>query len=143
MKSLLALTTVVMLGAALPGLAASQATPPPQTAPPAAKPADVSPIVGKWNGSVDAGQGPMSFVIDIKFDGKKVTGTLTGDQGVLPLNDGLFADNKLSFTISFDTPQGPFAVGFTGTLKDDVITGTADAGQMGQLPFRAERAKDK
>ena len=141
MKKLMVLVTAILL---VPGLfARASAAQDPQTqTPPAAKPADAAAsIAGKWNGSVDAGQGPMDLQIELKLDGKKVTGTLTGQQGTMAVTNGEFADNKLTFSISVDTSQGPLTVVFTATLKDNVLTGTADAGQMGSFPFHAERPK--
>jgi hypothetical protein len=140
----IALTIAVLLSAGLSAAlgAAPRSVQDPQT-PPAAKPADKPiTVAGKWNGSVDAGNGPTGFVFELKLDGKKVTGSLTGDYGTSAI-DGEFADNKLTFSISLDTPNGAFTVAFTGTLKDDVLTGTADLGEMGSFPFKAERAKDK
>jgi hypothetical protein len=139
-RKFIVLTAAVLISVGLS--AASLPAQDPQT-PPAAKPAEKpTTIAGKWNGSVDAGNGPMGFVIEFKLDGKKVTGSLTGDYGTSAI-DGEFADNKLTFTITVDTPNGAFTVVFTGTLKDDALTGTADLGQMGSFPFKAERAKDK
>jgi hypothetical protein len=142
-KKLMVLTTAVLLSAAL-SAAAQVASPPvqnPQT--PAAKPPDKpTTIAGKWNGSIDVGNGPTYFVIEFKLDGKKVTGSLTGDYGTSAL-EGEFADNKLTFSIAVDTPNGAFTVAFAGTFKDDALSGTADVSQMGSFPFKAERAKDK
>jgi len=143
-QKFLVLTTAVLVFAGLSGASPAASTPvqDPQ-APPAAKPADKpTTIAGKWNGSIDPGNGPTSFVLEIKLDGKKVTGSLTGDYGTSAI-DGEFADDKLTFSITVDTPNGAFTVAFSGTLKDDALTGTADLGQMGSFPFKAERAKDK
>jgi hypothetical protein len=139
-KKMLLLTTAVLLMVGASGTSMFAQTP--QT-PPAAKPADApTSIAGKWNLSVDTGQGSMESILEVKLDGKKVTGTLTGQQGASPIT-GEFADNKLTFTMNYDSPNGSILVSFTCTLKDNVITGTADAGQMGSFPIRAERAKDK
>ena len=144
MRKPFVLTIAVLLSASLSAAlgAAPRSFQDPQT-PPAAKPADKpSTIAGKWNGSVDPGNGPTYFVLELKLDGKKVTGSLTGDYGVSQV-DGEFADSKLTFSITVDTPNGALTVAFTSTLKDDALTGTADLGQMGSFPFKAERAKDK
>jgi hypothetical protein len=139
-KKILLLTAAALLIVGASGTPMSAQTP--QT-PPAAKPADApTSVAGKWNLSIDTGQGSMESVLDVKLDGKKVTGTLTGQQGETAIT-GEFADNKLTFTMNYDTPNGSIVVSFACTLKDNVITGTADAGQMGSFPIRAERAKDK
>jgi hypothetical protein len=143
MKKLMVLVAALVLAPGLLARARAAAQDPQTQTPPATKPADATAtIAGKWNGSVDAGQGPMDLQIDLKIDGKKVTGTLVGQQGTMAVT-GEFADNKLTFSISIDTSQGPLTVVFNATLKDNVLTGTADAGQMGSFPFHAERPKDK
>jgi opacity protein-like surface antigen len=143
MKKMMVLLTAILLAPSLLARAAAAAQDP-KSPTPAAKPADAAATVaGKWNGAVDAGQGPMDLQIDLKLDGKKVTGTLTGQQGTMDVTNGEFADNKLTFTIAVDTAQGPLTVVFTATLKDNALTGTADAGQVGSFPFHAERPKDK
>lgn len=114
-----------------------------QQAPAAAKPADAPPTVaGKWDGTLSLDNGPIEVGLEIKLDGKKVSGTITGDQGTYPI-DGEFADNKLTFSMSFDPGSGPLTVTFTCTLKDGALTGTVDISQMGSYPFSAQRAKDK
>ena len=47
----------------------------------------------------------MQSTLDVKEDGKKVTGTLTSPQGAGPI-EGEFADGKLTFSMSFDAPNG-------------------------------------
>jgi len=136
-----ALVAVLALSASLSAQTAGQSGAPPPPAPKAdAKPA--TGIAGKWNVSVDVNGNAMLSVLDVKIDGKKVTGTLTGDNGAMPVQ-GEFADNKLMLTFSFDSANGAVGVTFNATLKDDVLTGTADAGQAGSFPFKAERVKEK
>jgi hypothetical protein len=143
MKKLFLFTTAVLVATSIsvaPTRAQGQQAPP---TPPAAKPADkATTIAGKWSVAIDTGQGSMESILEIKLDGKKVTGTLTGQQGTTPI-EGEYTDPKLTFAMTFDTPNGSIPVTFTCSLKDDVFTGTADAGQMGSFPMRAQRVKDK
>jgi len=101
-------------------------------------------IVGKWNVSVETQQGPNTSVLDVKLDGKKVTGTLSSQLGETPV-EGEFADGKLTFSISFQGSNGNFQIAFSGAFKEDgTIAGTMDiAGQNMQMPWKAERVKDK
>jgi hypothetical protein len=117
-----------------------------QQAPPAEKPqpkteAKTPPsIAGKWNMTVNTEQGAMAVVLELKLDGKKLTGTLTSDRGETAL-EGEYADGKLSFAISFQGGGGEMTIGFSGALKEDgTLAGTMDFGQ-GQMAWKAERPK--
>ncbi len=97
MKKYFALVAALALSASLSAQTAGQAGAAGAAAAPAQKP-DAKPatgIAGKWNVSVDVNGNAMLSVLDVKVDGKKVTGTLTGDQGAMPV-EGEFADNKLT-----------------------------------------------
>lgn len=97
-------------------------------------------IAGKWDMTIDADQGAMQASLDMKQDGKKVTGTITSPQGPAAL-EGEYADGKLTFSISFDSPNGSMQIGFNATMKGDgSLAGMLDFGQ-GQIPWRAVRAK--
>src|SRR5262245_14425912 len=99
MKKLLSL--VAVLGLLAPALAAQgQSTPPP--AKPEQKPeqkTETRPApspAGKWNVSVQTAQGGMESTLDMKLDGKKVTGTMASQMGETPI-EGEFAEGKLKF----------------------------------------------
>jgi hypothetical protein len=138
MRKVLLVAIGLALATTLPARAMqSQQTPPPQ----APKPEQKAPasIAGKWDMTVETDQGQMQTLLEIKLDGKKVTGTITGPQGAGPI-EGEFADNKLTFSMSFDSPNGSMNIAFNGTLKDDALSGTLDFGQ-GQIPWHATRSK--
>ncbi|HYN07529.1 MAG TPA: hypothetical protein VES67_09080 [Vicinamibacterales bacterium] len=120
--------------------AAQQQTPPPAQEKPAEAKAPAS-IAGKWNMTVDTQQGSMPVTLVMKLDGKKVTGTVTSQQGETPL-EGEFAENKLTFWIKFQGGGGEMNITFNATHKkeDDTLSGTWDFGQ-GAMNWKAERAK--
>jgi len=133
------LVTIGLALATLPARALpSQQTPPPAEQPKPEQKAPAS-IAGKWDMTVESDQGQMQTLLEMKLDGKKVTGTITGPQGAGPI-EGEFADNKLTFTMAFDSPNGSMSIAFSGTLKDDAFTGVLDFGQ-GQIPWHATRSK--
>ena len=85
----------------------------------------------------------MSNTMDLKVDGKKVTGTIVSQMGTSEL-EGEFADGTLAFNMSVDTPNGSLQIAWTGALKDDgTLSGTASVGDMGQMNWTASRIKDK
>jgi hypothetical protein len=125
------------------GLAAQ--TPTPNEQAPAAKPdPKAAPaLAGKWSLSVETPQGTMTNTMDLKLDGKNVTGTITSQMGTNELV-GEFTDGKLTFNMSVDTPNGSLQIAWSGAFKDDgTLSGTASLGDMGQMNWTASRLKDK
>lgn len=100
-------------------------------------------VTGKWNMSVEMQDGAHTSTIDLKLDGKKVTGTVNSELGVAPLT-GEFADGKITFTLSLEGPNGTLQFGFSGTMKDDgTMAGGMTMGETGGIPWSAARVKDK
>lgn len=123
---------------------AGQQTPPANQPKTEQKADPKAPIAGKWNMSVEVPQqGAMASVLLLKQDGKKLTGTLTGPQGEVPV-EGEYADGKISFAMSFQGSNGSMSIGFSGALKENgTLAGTLDFGQGQPLNWTAERAKEK
>jgi len=139
MRSALLLTATLLATGTT--MAAQLSAPPAQPAPPAAeaKPASKASVAGKWTMTVEIDQSQGPAALDIKLTDKKVTGTLSGPGGELPIA-GEFADGTLKFSIDY---QGQFTIAFVGTFKDDdTMTGTMDFGK-GSVNWRAVRVKDK
>ena len=88
-------------------VAAQQAEAPKQEAKPDAKAA--TGVAGKWVLSMETPNGTMNPRLDLKVDGKKVTGTLTSPEGEVAVA-GEFADNKLAFTASFHGNGGDMTI---------------------------------
>jgi hypothetical protein len=156
MRKLLTLTAALALAAGVVTHAqqTTQQTPPTQTKPdekpkPEEKAdAKAAPsVAGKWNVSIDMQGNVMNSALEIKLDGKKVAGTISGPQGESMAIEGEFADGKLAFSMSFDSPNGPIAITFNGALRENgTLAGTMDfgpAGQGMQISWTAERIKEK
>lgn len=101
-------------------------------------------ISGRWTLVVMADQNPISSDLEIKLDGRKVTGTLNNaDRGSAPIA-GEYADGKLTFALTMQGQGGSIAVSFTGALKvDGTLAGTMNRGQPPDLTWTAERVKAK
>jgi hypothetical protein len=144
MKTLMTVVTILALATSAFAQQASQQDPqksdPPKSDQKADKP--LPSIAGKWLLAFQTQQGAMNANMDLKLDGKKVTGTMSSQQGESPIT-GEFADGKLTFTLSFNSANGAFNLACTATQKpDDTLEGNMDGGQF-QLPFTATRVKDK
>src|SRR5664280_1542138 len=85
----------------------------------AALAADIS---GNWSGTMQAGDSPVPLTFTFKQDGAKLTGSVNGPQGVLPLSDGKVVGDKVSFFVKADLNGAPTKFISEGTLKGDEIT---------------------
>jgi hypothetical protein len=57
-------------------------------------------LAGNWTGSVTTPNGDIPLSYTFKTDGQKLTGTLTGPQGTVDIDSGVYKDSMLSFSIS-------------------------------------------
>jgi hypothetical protein len=141
---IVAVAAVVIGAASLQAQQGSQQAPPPK---PEQKTDAKTPttVAGKWNLAIDGPQGSMMALLEMKADekdAKKVTGTLSSDMGQSAVA-GEFAEGKLTFSLTFDGGGGSMELWFSGAMKDDgTMTGTIDTPQ-GEIPWHAERVKDK
>src|SRR5713101_6318773 len=75
-------------------------------------------ISGQWDGTADANGQPFPFLLTLKVDGEKVTGSITS---------GSWKDGKLVFVL--DSTNGQ--IGMVATLVDGKLVGDFDlSGQM-------------
>jgi len=112
---------VVFAGA----LVGAQQTAPPTQAKPEEK-KEAPSIAGKWNVSVETPGGNRDSALDLKIDGKKVSGTLASEMGETPVT-GEYADGKLIFTINIDAGGQQIALTFVGGPRaDGSMAGTID-----------------
>jgi hypothetical protein len=97
-------------------------------------------LAGKWNMSINSPQGAMESALELKQDGKKITGTIVTPQGTTEL-EGEFAEGKLVFAIYFEAGGGAMEIWFSGALKEDgTLAGSLDV-QGSQIPWTAQRVK--
>ena len=60
-------------------------------------------VDGKWMGDINTPDGQtISLTMNFKVDGDKVTGTITGPQGDIPITEGKMDGDTLEFTLSVD-----------------------------------------
>ncbi len=140
MKRILIHSSFVLLSVVLAGaiVAAQQTAPPTQAKPEEKKEAPA--IAGKWNVSVETPGGNRDSVLDMKVDGKKVTGTLASEMGETPIA-GEYVDGKLTFTMSFDGGGQQITLTFVGAPKaDGSLAGSIDF-QGTAMNWTAVRAK--
>lgn len=94
--------------------------------------ADVS---GKWSGDVPGRGGditPTTFTF--KAEGDKLTGSMTGPQGEVPLQDGKISGDLIAFSTTLDFGGNTVKIIYKGMLSGDQIKMTRQReGGSGQV----------
>lgn len=95
-----------------------------------AAPALAADITGSWTGSFTAGMNPQNvhyFVLDLKADATKLTGTMGfckgscgTPMGAIPIQDGKVDGDTISFGIETDAKDVPH-IDFQGKVTGDSI----------------------
>lgn len=126
MRDFTAFAASFMLVAAVVAPASGQGSDSAKVKPPAAG------IEGRWRGSIQTPQGDQEINCVIKKDGGSYTGTITGMQGDVALQEIKRDGDKVSATAVIAIPDGNIQVWYTLALKDDVMSGKAETSFNGQ-----------
>ena len=78
-------------------------------------------VTGKWTYEMQGRNGPMTATMNLKADGAKLTGTVSGRGGDTEIQDGKVDGNNVSFTVTRETPNGKFTTKYSGTVSGDEI----------------------
>jgi hypothetical protein len=91
-------------------------------------------VAGKWSGEVPGRGGQTAATFVFKVDGDKLTGTMTGPQGEVALQEGKVAGDK----ISFSTMGANAKILFEGTVSGSEIkmTRTREGGQAREFTLK-------
>ena len=101
--------------------------------------ADVS---GKWVGQMPTRDGnTREATFDLKANGDKLTGTMSGPQGGIEIKDGKVSGNDISFKVPLEFNGNSFVLIFKGTVSGDQIKFTRGREGADQTQeFTAKRA---
>src|SRR4029079_4327172 len=84
-------------------------------------------LSGQWDAVADAQGQPFPFLLTLKVDGEKVTGSSSSQLGEANISTGSWKDGKLAFVLE----GGNGAITMNGTVVDGKLTGEFDyAGQL-------------
>ena len=77
-------------------------------------------IAGKWTGDMPGrGGDTMPTTFNFKVDGAKLTGTMTGPQGDVPLQEGKVTGSQVSFSTTLDFGGNSVKILYKGTMSGD------------------------
>jgi hypothetical protein len=90
-------------------------------------------ISGKWTGDMPGRGGETSpTTFTFKLDGDKLTGSMTGPQGDIPLQEGKIAGNQISFSTTLDFGGNSIKILYKGTASGDEIKMSREREGSGQ-----------
>lgn len=95
-------------------------------------------VDGTWNLNMNTPMGAQQGTLEIKTNGNSLEGTMTGPQGVVPLEDGNVNGDVLTWSIT--AQQMGMKIEFTVTVDGDKISGEAELGSFGKATIEGTRA---
>jgi len=100
-------------------------------------------LTGRWSGQLTDPQGGQHEIsLDLKVDGGRVTGSMTGGPPAgaeVPIVDGKLQGDQLSFSVRVQGPDGnPIDFTYQGKVEGNHITGTHES-PMGSLHWEATK----
>ncbi len=97
-------------------------------------------VDGNWTLTINTPQGAMDVSMVLRQSGATLSGTITSQMGTAQITQGTLSGNSITLKIAAQIPdQGTLNVTFTGTVQGNSISGTADAGPLGQFSFTGSR----
>jgi imidazolonepropionase-like amidohydrolase len=96
---------------------------------------------GSWTLRINSPHGPLEVTLKLQQFGSDLTGTLTSPFGTVDISEGMLSGNNVTFKANINPPGGgSFVVLFRGILKDDTMSGSADAGIIGKMEFTGSKS---
>jgi hypothetical protein len=90
-------------------------------------------ISGKWTGDMPGRGGDTALAtFTFKVDGEKLTGSMTGPQGDIALQEGKIAGSQVSFSTTLDFGGNSIKILYKGTVSGDQIKMTREREGAGQ-----------
>jgi hypothetical protein len=83
-------------------------------------------IQGKWNITIKTPMGDRSGVLELKVDGKTLTGSLSDGEHHVVISDGQIDGNRLKWKAKITKPMS-MSFKFSATVDQDRISGDARA----------------
>jgi hypothetical protein len=97
-------------------------------------------IAGDWEVALNTpGGGVRNLKATFKLDGEKLTGSIKGERGDLPI-EGSVKGKEVKFSYTIKYMDNDLLITMTGNLEGDTIKGAVDFGGFAQDEWNAKRA---
>jgi hypothetical protein len=96
---------------------------------------------GTWSGTAVFGDNQFPLTYVFKQDGEKLTGSVTGPGGEIPLAEGKAAGDKISFSVTVDMNGNAAKFVSEGTLKGEEIALVTTGGGVAAGSVTLKRTK--
>jgi hypothetical protein len=96
-------------------------------------------IDGTWNVTLQSPMGSQEGTLTLATDGDALTGTMSGPQGAMDIEDGQVGDGSYSWKVNITSPMA-ITIESTATVDGDTITGESKLGAFGTATFTGTRA---
>jgi hypothetical protein len=96
---------------------------------------------GTWKWSFERNGEKIETTLQLKVEGDKLTGTITGRDGKeTAIEEGSFKDGEVKFQVTREREGNKIVVKYTGKISGDTLSGKSEAGERSR-DWKAERAK--
>ena len=95
-------------------------------------------VDGTWKLTLQTPMGARPSTLTLSTSDGGLQGTMEGDQGTQPIENGAVNGNAVSWSIT--APALAMTIAFSGTVEGDTISGSAELGAFGSAPFSGARA---
>jgi hypothetical protein len=106
--------------------------------------AQAADVTGKWTAQVPGREGQTNEqTFNLKADGEKLTGTVSGRQGDTEISDGKVKGDEVSFNVKMSFQGNEMKMVYKGKLSGDELklTRTREGSDRPPAEFTAKRAK--
>jgi hypothetical protein len=95
-------------------------------------------VAGTYEVVTKTPMGDQKSTMTVEVSGDSFTGTNSGAQGSMSMDNGKVDGNKLTWTMNMTVPM-PMTLEGEATVDGDAITGTVKAGAFGAFPMSGSR----
>jgi hypothetical protein len=99
-------------------------------------------VTGKWVAQVPGRDGQTrETTFNLKADGEKLTGTISGRRGDTPISDGKVSGDNVSFVVKMEFGGNTIEQKYTGTVSGDEMKLKREGGRGNPQDIVAKRQK--
>lgn len=98
-------------------------------------------IAGKWTAEFDTQIGSQKYTYEFRVEGGKLTGTATGPQGSVAIQEGKLSGDDVSFVENMSYQGMDIRIEYTGKLAGDELKLTRKVGEFATEELLAKRVK--